>query len=168
MKRLTLITLCVAAILGVASTQLTAQAPETRIVFVNAQAAIAAHPAGEEAVRIQEQARQETGEIRQSIQELADRARAGQQLTPEEQERYQTLVTTLQAVQQRYAADFDRAAAPAIEAVNGTIAQLAEENGYSIVMDAVAAGREGTNLVVYAQPGLDITEQVIERLGGTQ
>lgn len=164
MKRLTLTLLCVVAILGVAPFYLSAQAPETQIVFVNSQAAIAAHPAGEEAARIEEQARVETGEIRDNIQALAERARAGEELTPEEQERYQTLVTTLQTVQQRYQADFNAAAGPAIEAVNQAIATIAEENGYTMVLDAMAAGPQGTNLVVYAQPGLDITELVVERI----
>lgn len=164
MKRLTLIILSVGVLLGVASVNLDAQEQGTRIVFVNSQEVIAAHPAGEEAARIEEQARQETDEIRSSIQELAQRAQAGQELTPEEQERYQTLVTTLQTVQQRYQTEFNAAAQPAVEAVNSAIAAVAEENGYSMVLDSVAAGPQGTNLVVYAQPGLDITEMVIERV----
>jgi Skp family chaperone for outer membrane proteins len=168
MKRLTLIILSVVAILGVAPFYLTAQAPDTQIVFVNSQAAIAAHPAGEEAVQLEQQAREEINEIRASIQEIADRARAGEELTAEEQERYQTLVTTLQAVQQRYQADFDAAAAPAIEAVNRAIAEIAQEKGYTLVLDSLAAGPQGTNLVVYAQQGLDITELVIERVQAGQ
>lgn len=164
MKRLTLIILSVGVLLGVASVDLDAQEQGTRIVFVNSQEVIAAHPAGEEAARIEEQARQETDEIRSSIEELAQRAQAGQELTPEEQERYQTLVTTLQTVQQRYQSEFNAAAQPAVEAVNAAIAAVAEENGYGVVLDSVAAGPQGTNLVVYAQPGLDITEMVIERV----
>lgn len=164
MKRLTLIILSVGVLLGVASVDLDAQEEGTRIVFVNSQEVISAHPAGEEAARIEEQARQETDEIRSSIEELAQRAQAGQELTPEEQERYQTLVTTLQTVQQRYQTEFNAAAQPAVEAVNAAIAAVAEENGYSMVLDSVAAGPQGTNLVVYAQPGLDITEMVIERV----
>ena len=164
MKRLTLLLLVVAALIGVASLNLTAQETSTRIVFVNSQAAIAAHPAGAQASQVEEQARQELQEIQGSIEQLAARARAGEQLTPEEQEPYQTLLTTLQSVQQRYQAEFGAAAGPAIEAVNAAIADIAEENGYSIVLDALAAGPQGTNLVVYAQPGLDITDLVIERI----
>jgi outer membrane protein len=165
MKRLTLILLVVAALVGVAPFTLTAQAPEARIVFVNSQAAIAAHPAGEEAAALEAQAREELGEIRASAQALAERARAGQQLTAEEQERYQTLVATLQTVQQRYESDIAAAAGPAITAVDEAIRAVAQENGYTIVLDAAVAGPQGTNLVVYAQEGLDITAQVIERIG---
>jgi outer membrane protein len=168
MKRLTLLLLAVAAIVGVAPFTLTAQAPESRVVFVNSQAAIAAHPAGEEAAALEAQAREELGEIRSSAQALADRARAGQQLTAEEQERYQTLVTTLQTVQQRYESDIAAAAGPAIAAVDEAISAIAKENGYSIVLDAAVAGPQGTNLVVYAQEGLDITSLVVERIQGGQ
>jgi Skp family chaperone for outer membrane proteins len=164
MKRLTLILLCVAAILGVASTNLTAQAPETRIVFVNSQAAIAAHPAGEEATALEAQAREELGEIQSSLQELANRARAGQQLSAEEQERYQTLLATLQSVQQRYDAEIRTVAEPAVAAVDQAIRAIADANGYAIVLDAAVAGPRGTNLVVYAREGLDITDQVVERI----
>ncbi|MEX2535430.1 MAG: OmpH family outer membrane protein [Trueperaceae bacterium] len=167
MKRLTLILVCVAVILGVASINLTAQAPDTRIVFVNSQAAIAAHPAGDEAIALEAQAREELSGIQSSIQELAERARAGEQLTAEDQERYQTLLATLQTVQQRYEAEIATAAEPAVTDVDQTIRALAQENGYSIVLDAVEAGPRGTNLVVYAQEGLDITELVIERIQAT-
>ena len=166
MKRLTLLIIAVAAILGVASTNLTAQAPETRIVFVNSQAAIAAHPSGEEAANLETQAREELSGIQSSIQELATRARSGEQLSAEEQERYQTLVATLQTVQQRWEADISAAAQPAVAAVDEAIRALAQENDYSIVLDAGVAGPQGTNLVVYAQEGLDITPQVIERIQG--
>lgn len=168
MKRLTLILLCVAAILGVASTNLTAQAPETRIVFVNSQAAIAAHPAGEEATALEGQAREELGGIQSSIQELANKARSGQQLSAEEQERYQTLLATMQSVQQRFEAEISAAAEPAVTAVDETIRQIAQEEGYTIVLDSGVAGPRGTNLVVYAQEGLDITDQVIERIQTAQ
>ncbi len=165
MKRLTPLILAIAVILGVTSTTPSAQTSDTRVVFINSQAAIAAHPLGTEVSRIEEQARAETSEIAQSIEQLAARARAGEELTPEEQERYQTLVTTLQTVQQRYEQQFNEAAGPVIEAVNQAIAQVAAQNGYDIVLDSVAAGPQGTNLVVYAVDGLDITDQVIATFG---
>jgi len=50
-----------------------------------------------------------------------------------------------------------------VEAVNAVIKQLAEENGYTVVMDRVEAAE--LRLVVYADDDLDITPLVIERLG---
>lgn len=161
MRRLTLSTLAVAAILALGTLQLGAQDESTKIVFVDSQAAINAHPNGQEADRLQGQAREEIDELRTQIDALAQRARSGQQLTPEEAERYSALVTTLEAVQQRYQAEIADAATPAIEAVNEVIRTIAEENGYTIVMDI---GQAATGLVVYAQPGLDITETVVQEV----
>ena len=72
------------------------------------------------------------------------------------------LVTCINAVKDRFALEIDAAARPAIEAVNGILADLAEENGYTIIMDADKA-RE-LDLVVYADPDLDITQMVVDRL----
>lgn len=159
MKRLTLTFVAVLAVLALGSLQLGAQEAPTRIVFVDAQAAINVHPAGQEAERLQQMARTEIEELRAEIDALAQQARAGQQLSPEQAERYSALVTTLEAVQQRYQQDIAASVGPAIEAVNEIIRQIAEENGYTIVMDIAQASG---GLVVYAQEGLDITEQVLE------
>lgn len=93
---------------------------------------------------------------------LTQRLRAGEQLTPEEDELYRTLLTTLETVQSRYQADVVATATPAIEAVNQTIGAIALENGYTVVLDVSVAARDG--LVVYAQDGLDITATVVERI----
>ncbi len=165
MKRLTNLAIgaaIVVAVLALSSVTLTAQDQPTRLVFVDAQAAISAHPAGQAADLLQEQARQELGELRDDIDVLTQRLRAGEQLTPEEDELYRTLLTTLETVQSRYQADVVATATPAIEAVNQTIGAVAEENGYTVVLDVNVAARDG--LVVYAQDGLDITATVVERI----
>ena len=46
--------------------------------------------------------------------------------------------------------------------MNGILATLAEENGYTIIMDADEA--RNLDLVVYADDDLDITQMVIDRL----
>ncbi len=165
MKRLTNLAIgaaIVVAVLALSSVTLTAQDQPTRLVFVDSQAAISAHPAGQAADLLQEQARQELGELRDDIDVLTQRLRAGEQLTPEEDELYQTLLTTLEMVQSRYQADVVATATPAIEAVNQTIEAVAKENGYTVVLDVNVAARDG--LVVYAQDGLDITATVVERI----
>ena len=48
--------------------------------------------------------------------------------------------------------------APIVEKINAVIAQLAEEQGYTIIFDAAQGN------IVYAQKALDLTEQVLERL----
>lgn len=48
--------------------------------------------------------------------------------------------------------------APIVEKINAVIAQLAEEQGYTIIFDAAQGN------IVYAKKALDLTEQVLERL----
>lgn len=161
MRRITLTTIAILAVLALGSLQLGAQEASSKIVFVDAQAAINIHPAGQEAERLQELARQEIEELRAQIDELAQAARSGQQLSPEQAERYSALVTTLEAVQRRYQTDIAEAVGPAIEAVNEIIRRIAQENEYTIVMDITQAAN---GLVVYAQEGLDITQQVLDEV----
>lgn len=143
-------------------------AQETTIVFVNAQAAINAHPAGQTASDLQAQAREEIDALGADLQALADKANSGQQLSPDEQERYQALRSSIDAVQQRYQQEISTAVQPAIEAVNQIIREVAQENGYTLVLDGTVAGERGLGLVVYAQDGLDITDLVVERVRSLQ
>lgn len=162
MKRLT--ALGVVAVLAIffAFSHLSGQSRDTKVVFVRSQTAILAHPAGAQVDELKQQAQTEVDGLVASLRELDAKLAAGNELTAEENERYQALVTSINAVQDRYAQEIDAAARPAIEAVNGILADLAEENGYTIIMDADKA-RE-LDLVVYADPDLDITQMVVDRL----
>jgi outer membrane protein len=162
MKRLTLALLVAAALMVVANTTIGAQDQPTRLVFVDAQALIGAHPGGQSANTLRRQATEEIGELRAQLDAIQARARAGEQLTADEQERFNVLLTTLEAVQSRYQTDIARAAEPAIEAVNAAIREVAREQDYTIVMDIAAAADSG--LIVYAADGLDITDAVLARL----
>ncbi|SRR5690606_12740526 len=162
MRRLTLLGLASAVLIALFVSNLSAQSRPTSVVFVNSQAALLAHPAGANVEALREQAQTEVNGIVASLGELEQRLAAGEQLSPEENERYQALQTSLSAVQSRYAQEISAAAQPAVDAVNGIIAQLAEENGYTIVMDRVEAAEQ--RLVVYSDADLDITPLVIERL----
>ena len=162
MKRLTLALLAAAALTLVATTTIGAQDQATKLVFVDAQALIAAHPGGQAANALRAQATEEIGGLRDQLDALQARARAGEQLSADEQERFNVLLTTLEAVQSRYQADLAAAAEPAIEAVNAAIREIALEREYTVVMDIAAAAESG--LVVYASDGLDITDLVMARL----
>lgn len=145
-----------------AFSNLSGQSRETKVVFVRSQAAILAHPAGARVEELRQQAEAEIGDLVAGIQEIQGRIAAGEELTPEENERYQALVTSANAVDERYRQEIEAAARPAIEAVNAVLAQLAAENGYTVILDADKA-RE-LDLVVYADTDLDITQLVIDRL----
>lgn len=149
-----------------ASQSLSAQDRNSRVVFVDSQAVIAAHPAGQQAASLQEQARQEISALQADLQAIAERVNAGAQLTPEEQLRVQQLGAAVREIQQRYAQQIESIVQPALDAVNRAIAEIANENGYDIVLDSIVAGAEpmGINLVVYAREDLNITPLVIERV----
>src|SRR5690606_8786997 len=119
-------------------------------------------PRGAQVEELRQQAQAEIGELLTSIQALESRIAAGEELSPEDNERYQALVTSANAVQERYRQEIDAAAQPAIQAVNGILAELAAENGYTLIMDADKA-RE-LDLVVYADDDLDVTQLVVDRL----
>jgi outer membrane protein len=162
MRRLTLFGLVAAVLVAVLAISPSAQERDTRVVFVDSQAALRAHPAGAAVEDLRAQAETEVSELAASLTALEEKAASGQQLTPEEGERYQTLQTTIVAVQNRYRDEIAAAAAPAVEAVNAAIRDLALANGYTIVMDRVEAAN--LRLVVYADDDLDITPLVIERI----
>lgn len=156
MKPLTLFALFVALFLSAF-----AQAQST-IVFVDSQAAINAHPAGAEALTLQEQARTEIEGLQEQIQSIVGGAQSAQDLTAEQRSQLDTLQRSLESVQQRWATDIQAAAQPAVDAVNQAIAAVAQENGYTIVLNRAVAATSG--LVAYADDSLDITDQVIARV----
>ncbi len=162
MKRLSFLT--VSFVFSLVSSLAFAQDDVPSIVFVDAQAAINAHPAGQAATALQETAKTEVESLQTDLQALVDKANSGQQLTAEEQSRFQQLRDALVSVQQRYAEQINTTVQPALEAVNQIIEEIAEANGYDIVLDSVVAGQQGTGLVVFARDSLNITPQVLERV----
>ncbi|MDE0099119.1 MAG: OmpH family outer membrane protein [Truepera sp.] len=161
MKRFALLALVILGVLALTLVRPTAQEQRSTIVFVDSQAAINAHPAGQAASDLQAQAREEIGLISADIDALNRRALEGQELSSAERGRLQVLIATLEAVQERYQSDIATTAQPALDRVNAVIRELAMENNYTIVLDAVVASN---GLVVFAQDGLDITPLVLERI----
>lgn len=140
------------------------QPEQTRIAFVDSQAAIRAHPAGAQAKALEDQAKVEIEALQTDLNAIVTRANAGEQLSADEQNRFQNLRTTLATVQKNYAEQIGSTVGPALEAVDQAIRDIAAENDYAAVFDARVAGQEGTNLVVFAKQELNITQQVIERV----
>lgn len=164
MKRMTLLTLFAAALLGgsfLFNNTLNAQARPTKIVFVDSQVALRAHPQGAEVDRLAERQLEEIRPLAEDYNALVAKAQAGT-LTPEEEELIQTLAVTLEATTQRFEQERMEAGAPAIEAVNQIIQELSEENGYTVVMDLRVAAE--SSLVVYTDEDVDITQMVIDRI----
>ncbi|MFA5551033.1 MAG: OmpH family outer membrane protein [Trueperaceae bacterium] len=164
MRRLTLLGIAVAALLALFASTLTAQERTSHVVYLNSQAAINAHPAGSQIETLSAQARSEIEGLVNSITALEQKAASGQQLTPDEADRYAALQSSIVAVDSRYRAEIEAAAAPAMAAVDEVLRSLATELNYTMVIDSIAAAETG--IVVYADPSLDITQLVIDRITG--
>ncbi len=130
------------------------------IAFVSASAVLAAHPAGQEAARLTEQARAELQELATALRPLQARAAAGETLSAEEQNSLELSTRTYQETQQRYREDIDAAAQPATEEINTIIQEIAQANGYTLVMDYDVSQTSG--LVLYADDNVpNLTGEVI-------
>ena len=161
MKRLTLLLVAAIAVALPLGAQLGAQDAPVRLAFVDSQALIATHPAGQAASELRVLATEEIGGLRDRLDALQAKAR-GEGLSNEEAELFNVLLATYESVNSRWAAEIAAAAQPAIEAVNAAIRVVADEAKIAVVMDIDAAAESG--LVVYAAPGLDLTEAVAARL----
>lgn len=137
-----------------------------RIAFVNPNALLAAHPAGQAAAELIRQRDEELSGLLTEVQALQQKAETPAGLTAEERARASLLVRTIDEVRNRYAQDIQATSAPAIEAINRAVAAVAQANGYQLVFDGDIAGTTGLGLIVYADPNYaaDITEQVIAQL----
>ena len=138
-----------------------AQAQETTttldLAFVDTQALIRAHPANSRIEELGAALESELSELNAQRQELLNK-RQTQTLTAEEEELLQALTVTIQSRQQSGVREIQDAAAPAEEAANQIIREIASSEGYSLVLDIAAAG----GLVVYAGEDVpDITEQAV-------
>lgn len=129
-----------------------------RLAFVDTQSLIRAHPASAEIERLGSALETELNELTGQREQLLARRQA-QGLTAEEEELLQALTVTIQTRQESGVREIRGAAAPAEEAANAVIREIATAEGYSLVLDIEAAG----GLVVFAAEDVpDITQRAIE------
>ena len=157
---------CPLALFAVLSFSHAQEAAPTSIAFVRSSQVLAAHPAGQAAEELGQQARTELQEIAATLQPLQAKANSGQELTAEEQNQLELTQRTFEETRQRYEQDVAAAAQPATEEINGIIQRIAAEEGYTLVMNYDVA--QTSQLVVFADPESvpDITEQVIAEIQG--
>ncbi len=141
-------------------------AQEIRIAFVNPNALLAAHPAGEAAAELVRQQEAELSVLISDIQALQSKSETAEGLTADERARANLLVRTLDEVRGRYEQDIRAASEPAVVAINAAVAVVAKANGFQLVLDGDLAGTAGLGLVVYADPeySTDITDLVIAQM----
>ena len=133
------------------------------IAFVDAGAVLAAHPAGAQAQQLEEQARTELQEIQANVAPLLERLNSGEELTAEERSTLDLSQRTYQETQARYREEIQATIQPAETAVDTIIQEIAQTNGYTLVLNRGVA--QTSALVVYAEEGFpDITQEVIDRV----
>lgn len=145
------------ALSALATAQEADPAAPFRIAFVDTQALISAHPAQEEIARMGQALDAELQELLGQRDALLQKQQA-QALTPEEQELLQSLQVTIQTRRDRGLQDIRQAAGPAEAAANEIIRDIAQQDGYALVMDIEAA----SGLVVFASEGVpDLTAAAV-------
>lgn len=139
-----------------------AQAESTRIAYVDSGFVVSLHPSMATVDALVEQARSELGDLDRQLAALDSKARGGTQLSAQENELFQVLLSTRSAVQTRYDTEINQAAAPALSAAQAAIASVARELDIAMVFEVNAGNDTGT--IVYADPALDITAAVADAM----
>lgn len=151
-------------------------AQQARIVFLNSEQLRQQAPGLQEAreqmreemAQLEAQADSALAPLQAQFQQLAQEFQQQQGMMTAEvrQERQAELARRQQELQQRGAEWEQRAAAkqneilaPALERVSQVIDEIRAENDYAFVLDVAAGG------VIAADPALDITSEVLRRLG---
>lgn len=160
MKRHTLTTILAVLVFAVATSAVAQDAASgvLRLAFVDTQSLIRSHPANAEIERLGSALETELNELTGQREQLLNKRQA-EGLDAEEEELLQALTVTIQTRQETGVQEIRGAAAPAEQAANEVIREIALADGYSLVLDIEAAG----GLVVFASEDVpDITERAIE------
>ena len=148
------------ALFALATAQQNDSAAGFQLAFVDTQELIRAHPAQAEIERLGQALDTELQDLIGQRDALAAKSQ-NQELTAEEQELLQALQVTIQTRRDQGLADIREAAAPAEQAANEIIREIAEAEGFELVLDIGSA----SGLVVYAADGVpDITQAAVERM----
>jgi outer membrane protein len=144
---------------------------EQKVGFVNASVVFEQYSAAQEAETAYEQEleelNQEVAAKEERIQALADTLEARKYLFSErrlrekreELERLQReYMEFRQDAEMRAAKRNDELSKPIIEAIEQAAAEIAEKEGFDLVLDA------GPGIVVYSKPELDLTDRVLQSL----
>jgi len=141
----------------VAQTQPTAN----KIGYLNARAVVEAHPQFAKVREIQTKAEAELKPLREQLQSLDSKLRAGN-ATAQEQQAYRSAAQNLEAAGQKWTEQQNAVLRPITEDIDKVIGKVAKEQGFAIVLDQEVAASSG--LVVYAAQELDLTQAIVRAL----
>ena len=155
----TLAPIAVVAALGFGSLVPHAQTAPQKIGFVNVAEVLKAHPSNASITALQTKANTELGALDNQIKAIQAK---GAGATAAEKDQATQLTTTLNAKVKDYNDQLAKATAPVEKAVDAAVSTTAKAQGFSIVMDKGIAAT--SSLVIYADPGTDMTATVIKNL----
>jgi len=144
---------------GLASAQ--NQNVPTRVGFIDAEAVIRAHPGYAEVEKLQKAADAELAPLVEKLKAIEEKIAAGK-ATDKDREDYQTLLEAIKKVREKWTPKIEEKLNPLIKEVDEIVAKVANRLGFAVIMNRRVAAQ--SNLVVYAHPDTDITEEVIAEL----
>ena len=133
----------------------------SRVGYIDAQKVIEAHPSYEEVKKLQAQAENERKPIADQLKALEPKIRDGSASAKERQD-FDNLRKVYDEVTAKWQKKINDALAPITKEIDATIARVAAQNGFAMILSANVAGQSG--LVVYASPDVDVTDLVIRAL----
>ncbi len=120
-------------------------------------AAVAKFEARVESLKLEyEQAKQEYDSQQLTLSEDGKRAKLAE--VDQRKRRYDSYVAEVYAKGGKIDQKNKELIAPIVEKIDSIVSRVAADEGYALVLDAAKAG------IVYSQPGLDLTESIIELL----
>ncbi len=133
----------------------------SRVGYIDAQKVIESHPRFSEVKAIQDKADKEVKPLVDQIKALSQKIKDGSASSKDRQD-LQSLQKVYAQTSKKWQDKINTVLAPITKEIDKTIAQVAVQNGFSMVLSANVAGQSG--LVVYASPDSDLTELVIKAL----
>lgn len=137
-----------------------AQNSTQKIAYVDVQDVTRAHPQFGTLDAVNKQAEAALKPTRDQITAIQQK---GQNATPAERQQYETLVKTYQANAKQWEEKVNAQSKPVIDAVNAAIATTAKAQGVTMVLNKTIAA--SSELVIYADPSMDLTAAVKTQLG---
>jgi outer membrane protein len=135
------------------------QPTATRVGFINSQAVVEAAPGYSKVASLIKQYNQEAAPFEKILQDLQPKLQSGNASATDRQD-YLVATQALQKIQAKWQPQINAALQPIYSLVNPIIAKVAQQEGFQVIMDYNTA----RSLVVYAAPGSDITQAVIQAL----
>ena len=161
MKRTAILPFALAlALVGVLGLSQNKEIP-SRVGYIDAQKVIEAHPKYADIKALKEKADSELKPITDQLKAIEPKIRDGSASAKERQD-FENLRKVYADISGEWQKKINTALTPITKEIDATIARVAAQNGFSMILSANVAGQ--SDLVVYASPDIDVTDLVIRAL----